>query len=447
MIGELSGLIVTLVLLPIDRLPYLQKIPFNLGLVSAILLFLAVIIRLSLVLHQKRFADFKKYFLVGVLLILPVAGYAISSLYALDRDFALSATMLLAVVASRAFSFFVLINETPAYWQTVKKTIYIVTAAVVVYGFFQFFFDVWGAPTSITELRSCCTSNSTYVFPRVHSTALEPLYFDHFLMIPLWLLAFDFLKNKANRKNKWLVALFVLIATLFILTIARSATVGLIVAGIIFYFGARKLPNFGHYLKFMSKVWGLAVVTAIILVLMSGIAALFIDKTAQYASKGAGSLGLFGSHYVDFDDGSAQTRYDLWPKAVEYISEERAPRPLVGVGADNSRIWLNWREYKEGTPIEKLQPFNNDFLGLVVDLGIIALLTFGPLVAASIYSIYKLFRSAWASAAAPMALALIGMVIQGNFFHSLLLTRTWVVIGLLLTLFAVNGKPGRAFNK
>lgn len=427
---EVLGLIITLALLPLDRLPYIDKIPFNLGLISAIFLFAATLTRLGIVLKQKRFADFKRYFFVGCLLILPVVGYGLSTAYAIDRDFALGATVILAAVTARAFSFFVLISETPAYWRLVKKTIYVLTAVVVAYGFFQFFFDVWGAPTNVTELRRCCTSNSTYVFPRVHSTALEPLYFDHFLMIPLWLLTFDFLKNKLFRKDRRRVILFTLTATLFILTIARSATIGLIIAGIIFYFGARKISNFKYYLKFMAKAWGAAVTAAILLILMSGIAAMFIDKTAQYANRGAGSLSLFGSHYVDFDDGSARTRYDLWPKSIDYIQEE----PLTGVGADNSRIRLNMEAYDKGAPIEKLQPFNNDLIGLVVDLGAIALFAFGPLVAAVVYSLYRMFKKAWAFTVAPMGLALVGMLIQGNFFHSLLLTRTWVVIGLVLVM-------------
>lgn len=425
---EVFGLIITLALLPLDRLPYINKIPLNLGLISAIFLFAATLARLGIVLQQKRFVDLKRYFFVGCLLILPVVGYGLSTSYAIDRSFALGATIILAAVAARAFSFFVLISETPSYWRLVKRTIYVMTAVVVAYGFFQFFFDVWGAPTNVTELRRCCTSNSTYVFPRVHSTALEPLYFDHFLMIPLWLLTFDFLKNKLFRKDRRRVILFILTVTLFILTIARSATIGLIIAGIIFYLGARKVSGFRQFLKFMSKAWGVAVIASILLILMSGVAAIFIDKSAQYANRGAGSLGLFGGHYVDFDDGSARTRYDLWPKSIDYIKEE----PLTGVGADNSRIRLNKEAYSKGVSIEKLQPFNNDLIGLVVDLGLIALFAFGPLVVAIVYSLYKMFKKAWAVTVAPMGLALIGMLIQGNFFHSLLLTRTWVVIGLVL---------------
>ena|SRR5581483_3254889 len=439
---ELTGIIITLILLPIDRLPYLHRIPFNLGLISACILMAAAAIRLLGVVLQKRYADFRRYFLIGILLVLPVLGYALSSLWAIDRPFARGATTLLAAVTVRAFCFFVLVSETPTYWQIIKKVIYGVTAVVVAFGFFQFFFDVWGAPPNITDLRVCCTSNSTYIFPRVHSVALEPLYLDHFLMIPIWLLTFDFLRSQASRKNRWLRTLFTGTAILFILTIARSATIGLIIAAILFYFGIRHQKDIRQFFRFIAKVWGIAVLVSILLVLMSGVGAIFIDKQAQYKSRGAASLGLFGGHIIDVTDGSAQTRYKLWPKVFPFFAEQ----PLHGVGADNSRIRLDLRDYKRGVSPAKLQPFNNDLIGLVVDLGLLALVTFGPMIIALLIALWRLHKSNWKAVSAPLALALIGMIIQGSFFQSLLLTRLWIVVGLVLLVFSPTKNSHKYFK-
>jgi len=252
-------------------------------------------------------------------------------------------------------------------------------------------------------------------------------------MIPLWLLSFDFWKNKKTRNNKWLVALFLGTATLFILTIARSATISLIVAAAVFYFGARRKPNFRHFFRFMLKSWAAALLISLCLVTVSGIASIFITKSSIYGSdSGFGSVGLFGRHAVSIDDGSAKTRYDLWPKSIGFIKE----KPLQGVGAYNSRIRLQMDNYKKGASPASLQPFNNDLIGLLVDLGLLGVVTFGPLLAAVILVMVRLYKKGWSDTQAPYALALLGMLLQSNFFHSILLTRLWVVIGLVLVFYS-----------
>jgi O-antigen ligase len=433
--AEVVGVIATLVLLPVDRLPYIHYTPFGLGFISLILLLFAVSWRLIPLLQARDHTKLKKISLVGMLLALPVVGYGLSSSYALDHAYALSATKTLLAVCLRAFCFFVLVSENPALWKLIRKTIYITTAVVISYGFLQFLLDVFGVSPKFTDLRNCCTSNSTYVFPRVYSTALEPLYFDHYLMIPIWLLTFDFLRSKTLRNDKRLIILFLGTATLFILTVARSASIALIISGIVFLAGLHWFAREKDFIKSMTKRWVAAISIALLLVLISGFAAIFIPKNARYNDSGFGSLRLFGGHAVDVNDGSARTRYDLWPKSIGYIKE----RPLEGVGANNSRIKLDWEDYKKGVQPNRLQPFNNDVIALLVDLGMLAFVFFGPLFAVLILALVRIYKSNWKGASAPFALILTSMLLQGNFFQSLLLTRLWVVIGLLLVLFIAPG--------
>jgi O-antigen ligase len=247
-------------------------------------------------------------------------------------------------------------------------------------------------------------------------------------MIPLWLLTFDFWKNKSTRSNRRLQILFIATAALFILTVARSATIGLIISGLVFLWGLDQLNKHRDYLKFIAKAWGSALLLALVLVLVSGVVAIFIPKNAIHNDSGLSSLKLFGGHAVDVNDGSARTRYDLWPKSIGLIEKH----PLEGAGANNSRIELNIEKWRQGAAPNRLQPFNNDLIALAVDLGLLALVFFGPLFAFLLRAFYQLFKKGWNSIAAPFALILVGMLIQGNFFQSLLLTRLWVVIGLLL---------------
>lgn len=434
--AELIGVIVTLVLLPVDRLPYIHYTPFGIGFISLILLLVAVLRRSIDLVKARDVKKIKLYLIVGALLALPVIGYGVSSFYAIDKPYAMSATKTLLAVCLRAFCFFVLVCENPVLWRVIRKTIYITTAVVLAFGFYQFFLDVFGASPKFTDLRRCCTSNSTYVFPRVYSTALEPLYLDHFLMIPLWLLTFDFLRDKKTRQNGWLKILFLASATLFILTIARSATIALIVAGVIFLAGLHWLSKEKQYIIFMVRRWMAALGIALLLVLVSGIAAIFIPKNSLYNDSGFGSLKLFGGHAVDVNDGSARTRFDLWPKSIGYFEE----KPIEGVGANNSRIRLDLKDFYRGANPNQLQPFNNDFISLIVELGLLAFVFFGPIVALAIIALVRAYKSGWKGIGAPFALVLIGMLIQGNFFQSLLLTRLWVVVGLLLVSLAPAAK-------
>jgi O-antigen ligase len=426
---ELIAVILSLSLLPVDRFPYLHYVPFKLGAISFILLLLAAGIRLAGVVSQKRWGDLKRIALAVVLLLLPVAAYAQSIHYAIDKPYAKGATKLLLVVALKALCFFVLLYENRSLWKVVKRTVYGVTAVIVAFGFFQFIFDVLGASPRITDLRPCCTSNSTYIFPRVHSVALEPLYFANFLLLPLWLMAHDFIFNKSSRRDKALLVLLVATSSLFILSLARSALLGFIISAIVFLVGLGS-SSIKRLIPYALKAVGLILIIALAFVILSGVASKHIHKTAINGSNSGvrGNLGIFGSHAVSVADESAQTRYSTWPKAIDYFKEN----PINGVGAYNSRVRLNLEQYKKGVPDIDLQPFNNDFLGLMVDLGLIGGLAFGPLVAGVLISLIKSLKRRWATPSAAYALASLAMLIQTNFFQSILLARLWVVAGIAL---------------
>lgn len=436
---ELAGVILTICLLPIDRFPYLHYVPLKLGAVSFALLALAAAVRFAKILYDKRWQAFRRVALVTALLLLPVLGYAQSIGYAIDRQLAVGATQLLLVVVLKALCFFVLLNENPALWRVVKRSIYGIAAAIVAFGFFQFIFDVLGASTKVTDLRSCCTSNSTYIFPRVHSVALEPLYFANFLLVPLWLMIYDLLFDKRARANKWLILLLVATATLFVLSLARSAILGLVISFLVFLVGYSRMGMLKKSLPYAAKAVGIILVIALGFVILSGVASKHIHKSAINGSNAGvkGNLAIFGGHAVAVDDASAQTRYTTWPKALDYFKEN----PIKGVGAYNSRVRLNLESYRQGTPDTQLQPFNNDVLGLLVDLGLVGILTFGPLVAALAVSLVKSLKRHWLVPAAPFTLAILAMLIQSNFFQSILLARVWVVAGIALAgLFAIPKK-------
>ncbi|MBX4188650.1 O-antigen ligase family protein, partial [Candidatus Saccharibacteria bacterium] len=191
--------------------------------------------------------------------------------------------------------------------------------------------------------------------------------------------------------------------------------------------GKRKTPPVGRY---FAKILGGAVVLALAFIIVSGLASHFIHKSAINGAQSGvkGNIAIFSSHAVAVADDSAQTRYSTWPKAVDYVKEQ----PIKGAGAYNSRVRLNLASYEKGVQDIMLQPFNNDFIGLVVDLGLIGMLAFAPVVIALIKSIILAYRRVWQSPSTPFGLAAIAMLVQSNFFQSILLARLWVVVGIAL---------------
>lgn len=432
---ELTAIILAIALLPIDRFPYLHETPLYLGHISFLLLLLVTFVRLAQSIRESRWNSFKRYALISLLLLLPVAGFAQSITYAIDKPLAIGATELLAVAVTKGFCFFVLISHKPQLWQVVKKTIYAVATIVVTFGFFQFIFDVFGASSKITDLRDCCTSNSTYIYPRIHSVSLEPLYLANFLLLPLWLIAYEFYKYHEARRNKYLIGLFTATLTLFVLTTSRSAYLSLGVGVVVFSLGVKK-EILKKIARRGSKIIATTLAAALVFVMLSGLVSMFIPKTPIHGADSGvrGSLRIFGTHSLNVLDESAQTRYSLWPRAFDLIKEN----PLRGVGAYNSRVALNLDEYNRGVQDIKLQPFNNDLLGTLVDLGLVGVVTFGSIVLFLIIIMYRLFKMGWDTYASPIALAFLGMLIQSNFFHSILLARFWVTIGILLAVYYIS---------
>lgn len=107
--------------------------------------------------------------------------------------------------------------------QLKKTLIFLLVSATLVslFGLFQFFGDVAGLPTTVTGLRTLYTKD-VLGFPRIQSTALEPLYFANFLLLPLSL-AYAFFLRREESLPRWLpLTLFVLFAANLILTISRG---------------------------------------------------------------------------------------------------------------------------------------------------------------------------------------------------------------------------------
>lgn len=96
------------------------------------------------------------------------------------------------------------------------------------FGLFQFAGDLAGLPTTITGLRDMYTKE-VFGFPRVQSTALEPLYFANYLLLPLCLSIVALFKRERRLVPLSLATLAVGLPV-FVLTLSRAAYIGFAVA-------------------------------------------------------------------------------------------------------------------------------------------------------------------------------------------------------------------------
>ena len=88
-------------------------------------------------------------------------------------------------------------------WRAMQDLVWVLFG-VGLFGYYQFVGDMIGFPQVLTGLREQYTK-IVFGIPRVHSTAIEPLYFAGMLMIPLIILIISLLYNRTVTINPTLI--------------------------------------------------------------------------------------------------------------------------------------------------------------------------------------------------------------------------------------------------
>jgi hypothetical protein len=302
-----------------------------------------------------------------------------------------------------------------------------VTAA---FGLFQFVAGTLGVPTSITGLRPEYTK-AVFGFPRIQSTALEPLYYANYLMIPLLVLAATLAFQAVRRRRWWLTGLWLGLGLAFVLTMSRGAFIGLAV-GLVAVAPLVVLRRRGLSLRLLGAALGAAVVLA---VGMLALASYRNDHNLTSAPKRFLSLVT-----VDLTrTGSYTDRQTMRDQAAVIASTHE----LVGVGVEGISPYV--LHYQPGTSETTDIAFNNQFLELVDETGVPgAGLFYGFLIVVLVLGVraYRRSRdhihSAWLLA---LLAAVVAVTVQAQSFSGFLLTHLWVLYGLLAG-FAL-WEPGR----
>lgn len=310
-----------------------------------------------------------------------------------------------------------------------EKYLYISTAIVLAVGFYQYLGDVFGLPPAVTGLRDIYTKE-IFGFPRVQSTALEPLYYGSFLLIPYCIL----LSKRLQRSIKTPVyetLLMFAIVTQIALSVSRGAIIGVLVSSLVV-----------GMLMAVKRFTSLKKLSLALLIVVVGFVAAYAmtfvspktkanDPDKYTSTKKAEALVSQATNLASQDD-RARNRVIAIKAAKEY--------PILGIGPGN----FNQYAIKEFPYYATVAPVivNNEPLEILAEAGIIGFVLFVLFAAwtwllVAMGYVKDMLKNKQALYWAPALLVYcIALVIQYQTFSTLYVMHVWVIIGLLMALAA-----------
>ncbi len=399
-------------LLPYERIPSAQIADTTVRL-SQIAAALLIIISIPWLVR-----NYKKLLRLPYLwLSLFVGSYFVSTLLAGNR--ATSAKVFIFTVFTMLvgilFSFFIRQKDLGR----LQKALFLTTWVVIIFGLFQYAGDLLGLSTKLTGLAPNYVKD-IFGYPRIQSTALEPLYLANFMLIPYLLLAADWILGK--RHHPWLFFFSIL---LIILTVSRGGIIGGVVGLVAIILGAILLHKFNW--RGCLSILGIVIAASAMAFAMTRIPANskgLRDKSLLDANKRSHRLASQAFN-LDSQDDRVRNR----TLAIEAF--KTAPAFGIGPGNFSDYAKQNYKPYEKEDKII----VNNEELEVLAEgglVGIVLLLTFfGNIVYLFLRVIGKASTQLlpWIGG---LSAYLIATVIQYQTFSTLYIMHIWVAIGILL---------------
>ncbi len=410
-----------LVVLPLERIPSVHiEVPWELTL-RLPQLFGLLLIFASLPLLRR----FQRSVLVYLLPLGLFAGSSLASaLMSVDIRHSLLIWCYTAFVIMLALAVAATVAESRHYRPYLIALIVAALIACVV-GLYQFFGDLYGLPTSATGLRERYTK-ALFKFPRIQSTALEPLYFANFLLLPTALL---FARIAYVRRHVPAMCTAALLMTTCIwLSVSRGAIGALIAMTLVFValaFAGKRYLAAG--LAFSLTTTGGMIAAGLIYVSPS------LIPQARPSAPTADAITNFQKQTVNLDQGeSAIGRSETRSLALAAWRQ----RPFFGLGPGGFGRFA--RTAAPERYIDNRAIVNNEPLELLAETGIIGTTFLGLFVLGLIYAALKRTGNiilpdlrAWIIG---LLLALLAIGIQYQTFSTLYIIHIWCAVGLLLGL-------------
>lgn len=295
----------------------------------------------------------------------------------------------------------------------VRNVLLVSAGAVSLFGLWQFAGDMLGLPTALTGLRPQYT-NVILGFTRIQSTAIEPLYFANYLLLPI-ALASTWLIEGAGRKKTVLVGLLALMAVNLILTASRGGYGALIAAVFVI------LVSYRHRSEALKRLLVLGVTGLVV-------AFIVVRAIAVFEVTTPGTLAdTFLQHVTNLTSGAAvEERLETVERAVVAWQTH----PFLGVGVGGYGPFS--ATYADTEPHVGWAIVNNEPLELLAETGILGVTA----MAAFLLHLLKLGFARRKDALEPIRVAavaaVVGIIVQYQTFSTLYIMHIWFAIGLLL---------------
>jgi O-antigen ligase len=410
--------------LAFERVPTLELGALTLK-INHILIIMVFVIFLIKSLAGKKLVLPKDPIRYLILLLIATLTFSFTVSVNLERSFQVLIFMILMLIVYLAVT---LIVDSKKILITILSALLVGAAFQVVLGFFQFAGDAVGLPNSITLLKEGY-DKSTFGFARVQGTAIEPLYFANYLLIPLMLLLVLLVRGQSEKIiNKFLA--YVISAGILlniILAISRGAYIALAAAMFALAVTQAKLI-------FRAKTV-LATIMVSLLILTGTYLGLVKSEPR--------AIDEFVSH-LKVEDRTEGESVVSRVSATESAYQMFQAHPYFGVGLGN------YGPVVQDDPAEIPEGgwfiVNNEYMEILAENGIVGLLVFLIILLTvfvrAIKAISKERDEFIKSVLIGLSLALFGILVQYLTFSTLYIFHIWFLIGFLSAVTYLSFKKG-----
>jgi len=436
----LLGVLGVIFFLPFERVGGFDLGGINLRIHQMIaLLTIAALLWQKIRLGQMRFRSNPLLIPLAIFLL----SYLVSVLHAINLQRAVMVYAFTVLVVVVALLVVELIRNREQLKQA-HKVLLITAFGVSAFGLFQFVGDGIGLPPSVTMIREHWYNKEVIGVTRVHSTALEPLYFANFMLILLPTTLAMVITQTRKRlwgsfKGRgldpkdlpfsigWLIVMLMTMGLAFVLTLSRGGYLALAAAAlVVFVLCFRDLLT--------KRVLLLGGSTALIGLLVLGITSI-ADSDLNFDFIIARSTSFA-------ETGADLERLDAYRSGMDAFWQS----PWFGVGPGNFGAFQT--AWPSGAPPEGWGIVNNEYIELLAEAGLVGFALFAIAIGLLLWRLVL----AWATCRDPfLSILLVGAL--GSFagiftqyisFSTLYIMHLWVFIGLSTALILLVEKRQRA---
>lgn len=414
------GIILTAFLLPFERVGSFELLGFTIRPGQVIALIALLSWGLFFLTTKKKF-DARNPLIPFLFLFLAISVLSFIQAVNLERALLVFGFEFFVILVSLAIPNLI---DNKKLLQKVILALVLSTFLVSLFGLYQFLGDMAGLPKEVTGLREHYTK-SVFGFPRIQSTALEPLYFANFLLIPISLLLVLFLRKKEDQAKERQHFLLRPLGISFILVLSALNLVLTVSRGAYLAFAVVLVLVFVLFFKYFINPKRFVPIILIIFLVGFGVYKLIgLDKRS--------GIETFIEHSTNFQEGVAiEERFSTYDHAFEMIKRH----PVLGVGVGNFGPQI--AQNPNNTPTDGWLIVNNLYLEVFAERGIfgiaILLLMMGFVILRSLKALRFGKDVYLKTILLGLTIAFVAILVQYNTFSILYFFHFWFLIGLLIS--------------